>query len=95
MLKDNTIERIEKTMVQKEDKGKGKINPSEGDVSKKTTVPFGSDDEIIEDELDAYIEEGENAGGEFPLNKDVIVCQDCLSNHLAELLVSNTQNEFN
>ena len=74
------------------DKGKGKMSPTKGEKSKKPSTEGGLDEELIEQELDAYIEQGENVGGEFPLNKDVTLRQDVLSKHLAELLVSIITN---
>ena len=71
----------------RKEKAKGKVSSNKGENSKKPSTQGGLDEELIEEELEAYIEEEENAGGEFPLNKDVTLRQDVLSNHLAELLV--------
>ena len=47
-----------------------------------------SEDDVLDAEIEAYIEEGVNAGGEFPINKDITLRQDMLSKHLAKLRVS-------
>ena len=88
ILKDNPIKTVAKG-EKREEKLKGKVTIDQEDLSQKHTTQVGSEEEIVEEELDAYIEEGENAGGEFPINKDVVLRQDVLANHLAELLVSN------
>ena len=64
------------------------MSTNQGEFSQNPTVHVESNEEIIEEEMDAYIAEGENAGGEFPINKDVTLRQDELENHLAKLLVS-------
>ena len=89
MVKDNPIRTVAKEGGKKEEKLKGKVTIDQEDLSQKHTAQVGSEDEITEEELDACIDEGENAGGEFPINKDVVLRQDVLANHLAELLVSN------
>ena len=76
-----------KAIVQKE-KSKGKVSIDQGELSQKATVHLESDEEINQEEIVAYIKEGENAGGEFPINKDVTLRQDVLANHLVEILVS-------
>ena len=81
-----TIEK--KAIAQKKEKSKGKVSIDQGELSQNPTVHVGSDEEIIEEEIDAYIKEGENAGGEFRINKDVTLRQDVLANHLVERLVS-------
>ena len=78
----------EKKAIAQKDKSKGKVSIDQGELSQKPMVHVESDEEINQEEIDAYIEEGENAGGEFPINKDVTLRQDVLANHLAELLVS-------
>lgn len=53
----------------------------------ETALPTQSnEEELMEEELQAYIDEGENDGGEFAINKDVTLRQDMLSKHLANLL---------
>ena len=94
MVKDNPIRTVAKEGGKKEEKLKGKVTIDQEDLSKRHTTHAGSEDKIIEEELDAYIEEGENAGGEFSINKDVVLRQDVLANHLAELLVSNPMVVF-
>ena len=78
ILKDNPIKTVAKE-GKKEEKLKGKMNADEEELSQKHTVEVGLEKEIVEEELDAYIEEGENAGGEFPINKDVVLRQDVLA----------------
>ena len=78
----------EKKAIAQKEKSKGKVAIDQGKMSQKASVHEESDEEINQEEIDAYIEEGENAGGEFPINKDVTLRQDVLANHLAELLVS-------
>lgn len=94
LFKDNPIKIAEKAGVKKGEKLKGKVSPSKEDLSQMHAGPTGSDEEILEEELDAYIEEGENAGGEFPINKDLTLRQDVLANHLAELRVSILISNF-
>ena len=86
MLKNNPNRTVAKEGEKKGEKLKGKVSIDQEDLSQKHTTQVGSEDEIVEEELDAYIEEGENAGGEFPINKDVMLHQDMLANHLAKLL---------
>ena len=88
LVKDIMTKEKTKDVGNKGDKSKGKVVIEEVDLSQKTDGLGGSDEEILDAELDAYMEEGENAGGEFPINKDIMLRQDMLSNHLAELLVS-------
>lgn len=45
------------------------------------------DEELVEEELQAYIDQGAMAKGEFPINNDVTLRQDMLSKHLNQLLV--------
>ena len=78
----------EKKAIAQKEKSKGKVSIDQGELSQKPTVHEESNEKINQEEIDAYIEEGENVGGEFPINKDVTLRQDVLANHLAELLVS-------
>ena len=94
MLKDNPVRTVAKEGEKKGEKLKGKVTIDQEDLSQKHTTQVGSKDEKVEEELDAYIEEGENAGGDFPINKVVVLRQDVLANHLAELLVSNLMVVF-
>ena len=80
---DNPTAREKIAIAQKKDKSKGKVSTDQGELSQKPMVHVGSDEEIVEEELGAYIKEGENAGGEFPINKDLTLHQDVLANHLA------------
>ena len=63
----------------------GALKTREGET---THLYMDSDDEVLDAKIDAYIEEGANVGGEFPINKDVTLRQDMLSKHLAKLRVS-------
>ena len=88
VLGDNPTTTEKKAIAQKKEKSKGKVSIDQGELSQKPTVHEGSDQEIVEEEIDAYIAEGKNAGGDFPINKDLTLHQDVLTNHLAKLLVS-------
>ena len=72
--------------------GKGKQKIGEGSTKttslEKPQEMEDSDEELQEAELEAYIEEGANAGADFPLNKDITLRQDMLSEHLKKLEVS-------
>ena len=46
----------------------GALKTTEGDPAH---FHMDSEDEVLDVEIDAYIEEGANAGGEFPINKDI------------------------
>ena len=63
----------------------GALNTTEGEPAH---FHMDSEDEVLDAKIDAYIEEGENVGGEFPINKDITLRQDMLSKHLAKLRVS-------
>ena len=63
MLKDNPIRTVAKEGGKKEEKLKGKVTIDQEDLSQKHTAEVGLEEEIVEEELDAYIEEGENVGG--------------------------------
>lgn len=72
-------------------RGSGKKMNCEGTSTKFTTREETHtemddyDEELQEAELEAYIEEGANAGGDFPLNKDITLRQEMLSKHLTKL----------
>ena len=70
----------------------GKKRDSQGALKstqgEPTHLHMDSEDDVLDAEIDAYIEEGANAGGEFPINKDITLRQDMLSKHLAKLRVS-------
>ncbi|MCO5603184.1 hypothetical protein L7F22_057331 [Adiantum nelumboides] len=70
-------------------KGKSKTDKSVEehvvDQSISTLERDESEEELHDEEINAYIEEGANAGGDFPKNKDVTLQQDMLSQHLTKL----------
>ena len=92
LVKDITTKEKTKDVGNKDDKLKGNVVIEEVDLSQKADVLGGSDNEIHDAELEAYMEEGENAGGEFPINKDIMLRQDMLSKHLVKLLESIRMN---
>ena len=63
----------------------GGLKTTEGEPAH---LHMDSEEDVLDAEIDAYIEEGANAGGEFPINKDITLRQDMLSKHLAKLRVS-------
>ena len=41
-------------VISRKDKGKGRMSPTKGEKSKKPSTEGGLDEELIEQELDAY-----------------------------------------
>ena len=78
MLKDNPIRTVAKEGEKKGEKLKGKVTTDQEDLSQKYTTQVGSENEIVEEELDAYIEEGENAGESSLLTKMSCCVKMCL-----------------
>ena len=62
VLGDNPTTTEKKDNAQKKEKSKGKVSTDQGELAQNPTVQVGFDEEIVKEELDAYIEEGENAG---------------------------------
>ena len=56
MLKDNPVKKVAKEGEKKGEKLKGKVTTDQEELLQKHTTQVGSEDKIVEEELDAYIE---------------------------------------
>ena len=79
---------LEPNIAMEDKKNKKEISKGKKKMFKQD-LQLEREEDINEEELNAYIQEEENARSEFPTNEDITLHEDMLSKHLTSLLVNS------